>query len=69
MELTYGYTKEEGLEEDIVIRDVLQDVSVIRDIDQDCQGVLCYRLSFPKVRLVPQLVERAHSTHSVVLDQ
>lgn len=42
--LTYGYAKEEGLEEGIVFGDVLEDFPVIGDVYEDRQGILGYGL-------------------------
>lgn len=42
--LTYGYADEEGLEEGIVVGDVLQNLSVVGDVYEDRQGILGYGL-------------------------
>ena len=42
--LTYGYAKEEGLEEGIIFGDVFENFPVIGDVYEDRQGIFGYGL-------------------------
>jgi len=41
--LTYCHPLQQGLEEDVVLREALDNLSIFRNVDEDHQGILGYR--------------------------
>ena len=68
--LTYGYTKEEGLEEGIVFGSVLEDLSIIGYVYENCQGVFSYGLNvITSACMADKSYNWGNSTHLVILHQ
>lgn len=65
--LTYGNTDEERLEEGVITGEACQDLAIIRDIDENGQSILCYRLR--RTESTSMHISLGERTHSIILDQ
>lgn len=62
--LTYGYTNEERLEKGVIVRKALQDLPVVRDVDEYCQSTLRYWLRRTKSALAALISKGTHARHN-----
>ena len=45
-ELTYGYAKEEGFEEGGIRNEIIEDISIVGDVDEDDERIFSYGLGW-----------------------
>lgn len=68
--LTYGYADEEGLEEGIVVGDVLENPAVVRYVYENRQGILGYRLDAERsICRLEKTVNGGNSAYLVILHE